>query len=449
MRRGTTKTHWRAAGLGLGLLVGALVIAWVDRDAVHERGRSPDARARLRVDGAGHLPTLRGRGEPTEAGKEAEDGRDRGARPAATETLAGAMRRLEAAWAPYETVIDGVPERMEPDLLAVIARDDALYETWVELWHAFDSRSCGPRDRALRLRLESAFDAYQRNAPSGDPLLEAIDDARTRLAAEGPLWLDVLLVDEVLPRLHDALGIQADLQTDAPAEARRRRLAEALRTATDRDLADSHGRFARLGALAQQARARSLALRDAGVDLEPARPFGRWAVTLRTLLCDPSPNVDTRLLSKALAASPSARVALGTCFEDVERTTLRRIPLRTLQRDGRMQVPAVNRVAREHVDRCLAFLSLLEVDTPDGRMRLYGADAGSAGARLYLLVSAACRRLGAAAFPAGGAAWFARLDDEALADALSTRYEDLEAAREAMWESLAVELQAVVRGGSP
>ena len=112
-----------------------------------------------------------------------------------------------------------------------------------------------------------------------------------------------------------------------------------------------------------------------------------------------------------------------------------------------MHVPAVSRVAREHVDPCLALLSLLEVDTPTGRKRLYTQHVDHVAARLYLLVSAAYRRLGPSAFSRSGPMWFAGLDDGQLANELSRRYENLEATREAMWECLAVELQRVVGEG--
>jgi hypothetical protein len=361
----------------------------------------------------------------------------------ARDELAALAARAEADWQVQLGLIEGTGGLSARVLLAAIAADDALYLAWVGVFLSFDGPQVAAHDLESLAALRAVSRAYLEQPAADATLVETLREMQRRLSTKGAVHLPVELSDELLPRWLAALESRPDGATLEPPEADLFRDLAAL----VRDYHDgTRSRFPPLLELHVRTRARARA--DAGVPPRMANPhtepWSRWRADLGRLLLVPSAAPNDDLFARVVASSSALGVAAGLPRRDLERVLLRETALGALTAGDGIARDEINRLAREHVERFLAFLALLEVETAYGRAGLFPHGPDSAAARLYLLTSALHARGRLPSGPGPGATWLTAIRDDGLEPHLTTRYPDLAQAREAAWEVLAGEIQDVV-----
>jgi hypothetical protein len=354
--------------------------------------------------------------------------------------------RSQAAWDVQLALIEGTPGLADPELLKLIASDDGLYRAWLAVDLAFDGPAVAPLELDTLRQLAAAFGRYREQPGTDATLLDVLAEIESRLGATAALNLPVELVDEMLPRWIAYLKSRGERRAPGAGEALL--LQELARLVRDH-LEDPRSPFPPLLELCARALERRRIARETGSDIGTGaheEPWSRWRGDLGRLLLVPSAHLDEGLLELIHSASPALAIVASVPERDLERVLMRGVTLQELTVEGKMSRQEVSRIARDHADRFLTFLSLLEVETAYGRQRLFPSGPENSGARLYFLASAlhARSRLPRATGPVP--TWLTGQSDDRIADELAKRHPDLAQAREAAWEFFAVELQGLVSG---
>lgn len=383
---------------------------------------------------------------PTLHGRPADVSSRQATEVASREAFVALAVQSKAAWDVQLALIEGTPGLADAELLNLIATDDGLYRTWLEVNLSFDGPAVAPLDLDVLGRLAAAFRRYREQPGTDSRLLDVLGEIEGRLRTTEALHIPVELVDETLPRWIAYLSSREEGRTPSAGEALL--FQECARLVRDH-LEGSRSLFPALLELHARVLERRRVVRESGIDVGTGaleEPWSRWRGDLGRLLLVPSAPLDDGVLQRIHAACSALAIVANVPERDLDRVLMRGVTLQDLADEGEMARQEVSRIARDHVDRFLTFLSLLEVEMAYGRQRLFPSGPDNSGARLYFLASALHAR---SRLPRGTGpitTWLTDQSNDRIAEELAKRHPDLAQAREAAWEFLAGELQGLVSG---